>query len=83
MIRRLGAVTAMFIGLAGCATSQGYEAVRSVGEAKAQCELKLTPAAQQACEAQYEMDYQEYRERRREAVGGATSGPGSVNGDPD
>lgn len=68
MTRTPLAIAAVLIGLAGCAGPQGYEAMRAIGEAKARCELERTVAAQRACEQQYEMDYREYREKRREVL---------------
>jgi plasmid replication initiation protein len=74
MLRLLLAVVAVFVILAGCTGSQGYEAVRSTGEAKAECERELTVAAQRACEKQYEIDYEEYLEQRRKALSRDTEG---------
>ncbi len=68
MIPRSIAVAAVFAWLGGCAGSQGYEAVRAAGEAKAQCEQELTVAAQRACEEQYDMSYEEYLEARQKAM---------------
>jgi len=75
LTNRSVAIAAVLIGLGGCTGSQGYEAVRSAGEAKAQCGHELTVAAQRACEKQYEMGYEEYLGMRQKAMSKSAQDP--------
>ena len=61
--------------LAACSSSQGYEAMRAAGQAKAQCEREPTVAAQRECEAPYQTGYDEYQAQREEVVEGDSAAP--------
>lgn len=64
----LAAALAVTLALAACSNSQGYEAMRAAGQAKAQCEREQTVSAQCACEAPYQTGYDEYQAQREEVV---------------
>jgi hypothetical protein len=67
----VGLATIIILALSGgCSTSQGYEFVRSAGEAKAECNRLLTASDQRECEARYARDYEEYEQQRRQVLSG-------------
>ncbi|MEQ8858195.1 MAG: hypothetical protein RIC56_06070 [Pseudomonadales bacterium] len=62
----------VLIGLvSACTGAQGYEFVRSAGQAKAECDRAPTPAAAAECEANYRLSYDAYRAERREVLDAA------------
>jgi hypothetical protein len=72
----MGLATIAILALSGgCSTSQGYEFVRSAGEAKAGCDRRLTASDQRECEARYAHDYEKYQQQRRQVLSGQDAEP--------